>query len=93
MLANNFKIGDVFEDGGRKYKITGKHELGYAISEAIGTSDVVAKVVEPLEKPEYSKTQINRMSTADLENLCEELGIDKGTGVEMKKAIIDKLEL
>lgn len=93
MLAENFKIGDVFEDGGFKYKVTGKHELGYAISERIGTDNVVAKVVEELPKPEYSKTQINRMSASDLENLCEELGIEKGTGVEMKKAVISKLEL
>lgn len=87
------KIGDIFTDGGFAYRVKGIHELGYAISERIGTSDVVAKVEEPLEKTTYSKTQINRMSTADLENLCEDLEIEKSSGIEMKKAIIDKLEL
>ena len=87
------KIGDIFEDGGFKYRVKGIHELGYAISERINESDVVAKVEEELPMPEFTKTQIKRMSTTDLENLCEELGIEKGTGVEMKEAIISKLEL
>ena len=41
----------------------------------------------------YSKTQVNRMPNAELEKLCKELGIEVGTGTEMKRAIIAKLGL
>lgn len=89
-------IGDIFEDGGFKYEVIGKHELGYAISKRIGKADTKVEPikVEPVkeEKP-YTKTEINRLSTASLEKVCGELGLEIGSGVEMKKAIIKKLEL
>ena len=42
----------------------------------------------------YTKTEINRMSTADLKELAKENGIEDGlTGAEIKKALIDKFNL
>ena len=42
----------------------------------------------------YTKTEINRMSTADLKKLAKENGIDDSlSGAEIKKALIEKFEL
>lgn len=89
------KIGDTFVDGGFKYEVVGIHELGYAISKRIGNADEPIVNEEPTieEKPSYTKTQINRLPNIELEALCELLGVEKGTGSEMKKALIKKLEL
>ena len=46
------------------------------------------------EIPTYSKTEINRMSTADLKELAKEQGIDDGlSGADIKKALIKKFRL
>ena len=42
----------------------------------------------------YTKTEINRMSTADLKKLAKGNGIDESlSGSEIKKALIDKFGL
>lgn len=41
----------------------------------------------------YTKTEINRLSKSELEKLCDKLGLEKSTGTEMKKTIIDRLGL
>lgn len=44
----------------------------------------------------YTKTEINRMSTAELKSFAKERGIDKAedlTGAELKKILIEKLGL
>lgn len=46
------------------------------------------------EMPTYSKTEINRMSTADLKKLAKENGLDESmSGSEIKKELIKKFEL
>ena len=46
------------------------------------------------EMPTYSKTEINRMSTADLKELAKEQGIDDElSGADIKKALIKKFGL
>lgn len=46
------------------------------------------------EKIAYTKTDINRMSTADLNKLAKENGLNESmSGAEIKKALIDKFEL
>ena len=50
----------------------------------------------PVEKTEvaYTKTEINRMPTADLRKLASENGLDDGlNGAEIKKALIEKFGL
>lgn len=42
----------------------------------------------------YTKTEINRMSTADLKKLAKENGLDDSlSGAEIKKALIAKFDL
>lgn len=48
------------------------------------------------EKKEYTKTEINRMSTAELKQMALERGLenaDSMTGVELKKYFFDVFEL
>lgn len=51
----------------------------------------------PIEKSKsYTKTEINRMSTADLQTLATEQGIEDAeelSGSELKKVLIEKFEL
>lgn len=43
---------------------------------------------------QYTKTEINRMSTADLKKLAKENGIDDSlSGAELKKVLIEKFGL
>lgn len=43
---------------------------------------------------QYTKTEISRMSTADLKKLAKENGLDESmSGAEIKKALIDKFNL
>ena len=47
-----------------------------------------------VEIPTYSKTEINRMPTADLKELAKEQGIDDElSGADIKKALIKKFGL
>ena len=49
---------------------------------------------EEMKENNYTKTEINRMSTADLKKLAKENGIDDGlSGAEIKKALIEKFNL
>lgn len=41
----------------------------------------------------YTKTEINRLSTAELTKVCEQLGLEPGTGKQMKADIIEYLGL
>lgn len=48
------------------------------------------------EETAYTKTEINRMSTADLQKLAAEHGVsgaEEISGAELKKILIEKFEL
>ena len=52
------------------------------------------EIIEESAKAKYTKTEINRMSTADLKKLAKENGLDDSlSGAEIKKALIDKYGL
>ena len=52
------------------------------------------EIEEESTEVKYTKTEINRMSTADLKELAKENGIDESlSGAEIKKALIEKFEL
>lgn len=61
--------------------------------------DDFSKHMNPLQENgivEYTKTEINRMSTAELREVAKANGIDNAediTGGELKKILIDKFEL
>lgn len=45
---------------------------------------------EETKEPEYTKTEINRMSTADLKELAEKNGLDNSlSGADLKKILIE----
>ena len=98
-MLKNLNIGDTFTEGDCTYKVLEIVPEGYIAKMIKGMDDndipeVKEEVKEAEEvKPSYSKTQINRMPNAELEKLCKELGLPIGTGTEMKRAIINKLEL
>lgn len=52
------------------------------------------EIEEESTEVKYTKTEINRMSTADLKELAKENGIDESlSGAEIKKALIEKFNL
>ncbi len=56
----------------------------------------LAKPQEEVKQNQYTKTEINRMSTAELQTLALENGIDGSnemTGAELKKVLIEKFGL
>ena len=80
-----------------------KHQLaaflnnGWSISDtADKTEKTVADTVPFYGEVKYTKTDINRMSTADLQALAAEQGIKNATelsGAELKKLLIEKFGL
>ena len=97
-MLKNLNIGDTFTEGDCVYEVLEIVPEGYIAKMIKGMDDndipeVKQEVKEEEVKPSYSKTQINRMPNAELEKLCKELGLSVGTGTEMKRAIINKLEL
>ena len=60
--------------------------------------EVVEKDVKPIveKQPQYTKTEINRLSTAELKSLALKQGIDSAeemTGADLKKVLIEKFGL
>ena len=56
----------------------------------------LAKPHEEVKQNQYTKTEINRMSTAELQTLALENGVDGSdemTGAELKKVLIEKFGL
>lgn len=96
MIPKNLKIGDTFEDCGSTYEIIRVLKDGNYISKRVECNKLVEKdkfLEEKAEDKKYTKTQINRMSIAELKKLANEYGIEATGGSAIKKAIIEKLEL
>lgn len=80
-----------------------KHQLaaflnnGWSLSDtADKTEKTVADTVPFYGEVKFTKTDINRMSTADLQSLAAEQGIENATelsGAELKKLLIEKFGL
>lgn len=77
-----------------------------AVEKAAREKDDFSKYMNPPEQElpfldvpqimKYTKTEINRLSTAELRSLAKENGIDNAeemTGAELKKVLIEKLGL
>ena len=96
MIPKNLKIGDTFKDGNSTYEIIRVLKDGNYISKRVECKKLVEKdelLEEKAEDKKYTKTQINRMSIAELKKLANEYGIEATGGSAIKKAIIEKLEL
>lgn len=65
-----------------------------AVAKTAPVNTEKAKEKNFLEEFAYTKTEINRMSTADLKALAKENGLDDSlSGAEIKKALIAKFDL
>ena len=96
MIPKNLKIGDTFEDCGSTYEIIRVLKDGNYISKRVECNKLVEKdkfLEEKADNKKYTKTQINRMTIAELKKLANEYGIEATGGSAIKKAIIEKLEL
>lgn len=95
---NNLKIGDTFKEGDCTYKVVEVVPEGYIATMIKGMDNddiptIKEEIKEEVTETTYSKTQVNRMPNSELEKVCKELGLEVGTGTEMKRAIIAKLGL
>lgn len=73
-------------------KVNGKW---YRAREEISSAEPLKKEQEQ-EQKRYTKTDINRMSTAELQTLAAEVGIDNAfdtSGGELKKLLIENFGL
>lgn len=108
MISSTLKVGDKFTDLNRTFEVLAVESPGVYISKCIKVEPTEFATNEPVKKEEvkeevketkldsfndYTKTEINRLSVTELEKVCDKLGLEKSTGVEMKKAIIKKLGL
>lgn len=109
MIPKNLKVGDTFVDEYKfkvlKVNEDGTYISERITSGDVKKNDsVVEEKAQPShfedtpekiteESVNYSKTQINRLPNAELEKLCKKLGLEVGTGTEMKRALIAKLGL
>ena len=96
MIPKNLKIGDTFKDGNSTYEIIRVLKDGNYISKRVECNKLVEEdkfLEEKAENKKYTKTQINRMTIAELKKLANEYGIEATGGSAIKKAIIEKLEL
>lgn len=107
MIPRGLKVGDTFTDGGRLFEVTKVGQPPYLYESKVVTKktkeipvipELIPEVKEEVKEEvqevfEYTKTQINRMNTADLEKVCDKYGVEKGTGASMKKALINKFNL
>ena len=70
------------------------YKVGDEVPES-NSNSVPSDFMNPPETP-YTKTEINRMSTADLKKLASEKGIENAAeinGGELKKMLIEKFGL
>lgn len=90
MVQKGLKVGDTFRDGGRAYKVLSVNTDGTYSSKAI-EKDETPEVVK--EEKKYTKTDINRMPKDELSVLAKEHGVEAETATEMKKQLVEKLNI
>ena len=68
----------------------------HEVKAVVKAADVPRKCEEQKQEKQYTKSDISRMSTADLKTLAPTLGIEvteESTGAKLKEEIIEKLGL
>ena len=90
MILKGLKVGDTFEDGGRAYRVLSVNADGTYFSKAIDKVETAEVVVE---EKKYTKTEINRMAKEDLLELAKKYGVEAETATEMKKLLIEKMNI
>ena len=76
---------------GHKVKYNGKWYMpGEKIAEVEKSASSFSENTNLSAEKSYTKTEINRMSTADLKELAEKNGLDNSlSGAELKKLLIE----
>lgn len=97
MVPKGLKVGDTFQDGGRAYKVLSVNKDGTYSSKAV-EKDEIPKVFEAVkeaveEGKKYTKTDINRMPKDELSILAKEYGVEAETAVEMRKQLMEKMNI
>ena len=90
MIIKGLKVGDTFEDGGRAYRVLSVNADGTYFSKAI---DKVEEAEIVVEEKKYTKTEINRMAKDDLLELAKKYGVEAETATEIKKLLIEKMNI
>lgn len=97
-----YSVGDAFPRTGLKVseerikELAGKNNKQGQSLIAREEDDFSRYMNPPREPKTHTKTEINRMSTAELKNFASEQGIDNAegmTGAELKKVLIEKFGL
>lgn len=74
-----------------------KHDgVWYKVGDEVPESNSNSVPSDFMNPPKYTKTEINRMSTADLKKLASENSIENATeinGSDLKKMLIEKFGL
>lgn len=97
MVPKGLKVGDSFQDGGRAYKVLSVNSDGTYFSKVVEkneTTEILEDSKEVVvEGKKYTKTEINRMAKEDLVVLAQEHGVEIGTTAEMRRQLIEKLNV
>lgn len=85
-----YSVGDIFPHDGLEVS---KERL----SELSGSNNLQRKpLIKKIEQKQYTKTEVNRMSTAELQNLAAAEGIENAfetSGSELKKILAEHFGL
>lgn len=99
-FSHPYKVGDVFPRLGMNVSQARLNELSSNKNRQgkplIKLVEEKIEQVEETETNQYTKTEINRMPTVELQNLASEKGIEDAsekTGAELKKILIKILGL
>ena len=94
-----YNVGDIFPRNGLKVSEERLKELSSNKNKQ--NKPLIKLIIDKMEVTEqvtqatpYTKTDINRMSTADLQKLADNNGVDNAkelSGSKLKKILIDKL--
>lgn len=90
-----YNVGDIFPRIGMKVSEARLNELSSKNNkQGKPLIELVEDNTKETNENQYTKTDINRMSTADLKKLAKENGIDESmSGAEIKKILIEKFNL
>ena len=95
-----YKVGDIFPRQGLSVSEERLKELSSSANKrGMPLIELVAKTKQDVPKTQsvkYTKTEINRMSTSELQDLALNSGVTDAksmTGAELKKLLIEKFEL
>lgn len=92
-----YRVGDTYPRSGLKIAESRLRELASNKNKRktpliAPDKDVFSSYMNPPEKAKYTKTEINRMSTADLRKMALNTGVENAetmTGTELKKYFFD----